>query len=234
MRMHSKWLVVTLSLLLVYCSVAAGTLPVVHKQDFDGTDVGGLPSDWTLLNFHKSPDEPQVIEAPAELTRDGRVLYIGRTSGSPNITGHANYSFEPVNERLQLVFDMWNTTTIRNLRVCLGGTAGTAGQIHNALAKTAIFLSMTGGQVVALKDAKANEWTEVGQYTPGRWHTIMLDIDIKAQVFNVYLDGSTTPENAAPISFYTENHDLNTIAFAYQHAANTDPVYIDNVIIRGK
>ncbi|MGI6164634.1 MAG: hypothetical protein ACOYEN_01370 [Limnochordia bacterium] len=238
-RLFIPTILVSVLLLLSGCFLLSSpeddqSLPLIHKQDFETTPIGQLPSGWEILNFHDSPDEPSVVDAPVALGEGNRVLCIERTASSPNISGQATYCFTPVSRKLRLTFKMWNTSDLRSLRVSLGGTVGNPGEIHNSFSKTAIFLITAGEKLRILKDAKHNEWIDVGDYTPNQWYTVTLEIDIGTQTFDVYVDHSEVPGNETPLSFYNENPDLNTVAFGYQHASNTAPVYIDDVEIWGK
>lgn len=218
-------------------------LPLIYEQDFEGAATGSLPNGWEAVERPERiqrgqvPDVPSVVDAPSHIGT-GKVLYVGRTAGTSNVTGHASYTFAPATRKLRVAFDMYTTTARRSLLVTLGGSSLPAEQIHRDVARSGIFVAMNGGEVRSLIDAPSNTWAHGGFYLPGRWERIVLDIDIAAQTFDVYIGGSTQPANSAPIGFHsTQFEDLNTIGIAYQSVSthnNTDPVYIDNLVIWGE
>jgi len=218
--------------------VSEPDLPLIHQQDFESAPVGGLPDGWVHLATANSPNLPNVVKAPAELgAAGGQVLFLERTANTSNVTGQAVFSFPAVQERLVLTFDMFTTTERRNLRITLGGSALTPKDIHGTIANAGIFIAMNGGRVLGLLDAGANTWAFGGSYSAGRWHTVTVDINIKEQTFNVYVDDAVMPGNPEPIPFYKGYADLNTLAFCYQSISshnNTAPVYVDNVKVWGK
>lgn len=213
-------------------------LPLIHREDFESASAGDLPEGWQPLRASNSPNLPQVAESPAESgTLHGRVLHLSRTAGTSNVTGQAIFNFPPVKERLVLSFDMFATTERRSLRFTLGGSGLPPHSIHGSTANAGLFVAMNGGRVLALLDAAANTWAFGGSYEPGRWHTVTVDIDIKEQTLNFYMDDELLPGNVEPIGFYRSYDDLCTLAFGYQSISshdNTAPVYVDNVRLWGK
>ena len=212
-------------------------LPLLVEEDFESAPEGALPEGWEVIESANSPDLPAVIQAPAELG-NGRILHLGRTAGTSLVTGHAAITFPPAAERLRVEFDFYATSTRRSLRITLGGSSHPPAAVHRTTANAAIFLAMNGGVIRSLLDAAANQWAYGGDYSAGRWHRVLLDIDVAAKSFNVYIDGSPVAANATPIPFHMSGYDdLSTIAFSYQSLSthdNTDPVYVDNVTIWGK
>ncbi|MGI6610107.1 MAG: alginate lyase family protein [Limnochordia bacterium] len=215
-------------------------LPLVFKTDFETTTVGEFPDDWLLIEQKRSPDAPYVIEAPDKIGAPSgeRVLFLGRTADASTETSYAAMVFPPAKERLRVSFDMFVTSGRRSLRVTLGGSSRPPASVHPGSANSAIFLGFWKDGVHALTGKPAQNWAGGGTYTSGHWHKVTLDIDVAAQNYNVFLDDSPLPQNAAPISFYSQEYDdLNTIAFAYQSFSaenNTEPAYVDNVQIWGK
>ena len=210
--------------------------PLPYDEGFESAAAGALPQGWGVITTTGSTDTPRV-EAPAGIA-DGKVLALTRTAGSPNVTNHAYFTFPPATKRLVVSFDMFATSTRRALRVTLGGSSRSPQSVHGSTSGAAIFIAMNAGIVRSLLDAPSNTWADAGNYSAGRWHTFTFDIDIAAQTFDVYIDGSPVKANAEPIPFHqTEYGDLNTIAFAYQSVStqnNTAPVYIDNVRVWGE
>jgi hypothetical protein len=214
-------------------------LPVIYAQDFEDATPGELPDGWTALANTNSPNVPFVKQATPDIAGSSgkQVLAVTRTANSGNVTGSAIYTFTPATERLRVSFKMLCTTERRSLRVILGGSAQTPEDVHAVVANAGIFIAMNGGQIRLLLDAAKNTWADAGLYSPGRWHTITLEIDIPGQVLDVYLDDSNTPTNAMPVPFYASYNDINTIGFAYQSLSNhnnTAPAYIDDLVIVGR
>lgn len=214
-------------------------LPVIYEEDFEDTTPGELPAGWMRYLSSNSPDVPSVKEATPDIAGSSgkQVLALTRTAGTSNVTGSAIYTFDPVKERLRVSFKMLCTTERRSLRVILGGSAQPPEAVHGVVANAGIFIAMNGGQIRVLLDATANTWEHSGMYIPGRWHTVTLEIDIPAQIVDVYLDDSEVPANATPIPFYASYADINTIGFAYQSLSNhnnTAPAYVDDLVIAGR
>lgn len=215
-------------------------LPLILDEDFEGAGIGELPSNWQSLLSSNSPDVPTVIRASDDIdpNPNNQVLALSRTADTSNVTGYAIFNFPPVKEHVRITFHMYATSILRSLRVTLGGSSLPASSVHPSAANSAIFLAMNNGVVRSLRDAPLNEWNHGGFYTAEKWHKVTLDIDITSKTFSVYIDDSKVAENVDPIPFHTDRYDdLSTIAFGYQSLSahnNTDPVYVDNVMIWGQ
>jgi hypothetical protein len=233
-RFHVVWSVLTLLLLAAPMVFATDVqLPLIHSQNFEIQ--AELPSGWEWLLTSNSPDKPIVATDP---TNPGnRVLAMSRTANTNALTGRIYTVFNPVKERLQVSFRMLATTDVRALRLILGGTANTLENIHGSATYSGIYLITNGGRFNFLRDVAANKWVSAGSYTPGQWVKVTLDLDIPAQSLDVYIDDAQMPSNTEPIAFLVSYDDFNTISFSYQSVTsqnNTAPMYIDDLVIRGK
>jgi hypothetical protein len=208
-------------------------LPLIHHEDFESATPGELPQGWQWLVTNNSADKPQVIKEP----NGNQALSLSRTDGSNLLGWRTFYVFDPAKERVQISFRMYTMNTQRNLRLLLGGSTQSPAEIHAAYTYAALYFVAINSKFQVLRDGPNNLWTDVGLYTPGKCTKVMLDIDIKTQSFNVYLDDAKTPSNTLPIPLYVPYDDLNTLSFAYQTIGshnNTTPFYIDDVLIRGR
>ncbi|HHT27395.1 MAG TPA: hypothetical protein GXZ82_09140 [Firmicutes bacterium] len=208
-------------------------LPLIYSEDFESVAPGELPPGWEWLLTGNSADKPAVIREP----HGNQALALTRTDGSNLLSWRAYYEFEPVKERLQISFRMLAANTQRGLRFLLGGTSQSPAAVHGAYTYSATYFITINSKFQALRDGPTNKWTDAGFYTPGKWVKVTLDIDIPSQSFNVYLDDAQTPGNIEPISLLYRYDDLNTFSFAYQTIGshnNTTPIYIDDIVIRGK
>lgn len=214
--------------------------PILFKDDFESATVDQLPAPWEEILTSNSPDVPVVIRAPEKVgaTSGKQVLRLSRTADTNRITGQAVVTFPPAKERLRVSFAMYTDTSLRNLRVSLGGSGREAQSVHTAYDHTAIFFVTHNGRFRALVDTNPSKWMTGGYYTTEQWINVTFDIDIVAGLYDVYIEDTTIPANDEPLLFNSNEYDdLNTIAFAYQTLGaddNTVPVYIDDVIIRGQ
>lgn len=212
---------------------ADAQLPLIHSQDFETP--GELPAGWDWLLTSNSPNKPVVAVDPTD--PNNRVLALTRTADTNALTGRIYTVFDPVKERLQISFRILSITDLRALRFIVGGSAQPLANVHGSANYSGIYLITSGGRFSFLRDVATNKWISAGGFIPGQWTKITLDMDIPNQSLDVYIDDAKTPSNTDPIPFLVNYDDLNTISFAYQSVVsqnNTAPMYIDDVVIRGK
>lgn len=221
-----------LAVLLLALGVTAGAndLPVIVIEDFSNGEVGGVPEGWMVATRGSTPDTPYLTDAVA---RSGELsLHLGRNPENSHITNGVVIAFPPLRERAVITFWFHAVDLDRSLVVGFGGQEQ----------GTNLFGGSTGGFLVlrnaAVQSYSDNVFEDVGLYEPGQWHKVLIDVDIPAGTYDVYVDDDTVPGNFAPLRFRNAAvSNIASIGFGFQAATASQglqPVYIDDLEVRGQ
>ena len=223
--------------LIALCSAAGASDESEHSplaapivEDFEGAPAGSLPSGWQV--YGSGTDTPYVIEAPAGVgaISGSKVLRVGRTAGTSTNTNRAYLEFGPVDDRLVISYWFYTESTRRTLNVSITGSGRTGFLNRDA----AIFLTIFHQGRIIRAYRPDGSWENGPAVSPERWHKVTLDIDVKANTFDLYLDDSDRP-SIEKAKFINPSRDIAAIAFNYQSAVsddNTVPVYVDDLVVR--
>ncbi|HHW09522.1 MAG TPA: hypothetical protein GXX29_06070 [Firmicutes bacterium] len=220
-------LVCSIAVLLAAALVQAEELPLVVKEDFDGSG-GQLPESWVVLPRGGSSDTPDISK---EQALSGEYsLRIWRTRNAVNMTNWVAIQFTPLKERAVISFSFWASDVQRSLVMSLIGSD----QPMNSLmgGEAGPFLVLRNG---ALQNYDTAFW-DIAPYVPEKWYRVSIDIDVTAAVFDVYVDGEKA--NFVPLKYRNNKvSDIAAFGIGFHAASNTAgylPVYIDDFEVRGK
>jgi len=227
---------------LVLAAVVTAQAPVIGNvvmfEDFEGAAPGALPDGWKVSRVSASPDFPHVVSAPAGIQprSGGKVLMVNRTVGENLSTSLSYVDFGPVEDRVVVSFWVYVTSHVRSLNVSLRGTTpDEKDTLFRPNSDSSLFLTLnTSRPDVNIRSFnRGGGWTDGPVLTRNTWHKVTLDINVRANTFDVYLNDSATQLKDVP--FVNATRALTGLSFGYQSVTGQEnepgPVYIDDLAI---
>lgn len=220
-------------------TASAGFLLV---EDFEDTVEGDLPSGWHAYVRSPSPNYPRVIPVPdgIEAPSGSQVLEVYRSPDSHVVSGSADLSFEPLNQRVVASFWIYITDNMRSMNFAMNGITSDSDETSlHTNSKSTLFLGLQKASddvFVRLYNPAhiSGTWTNGPNVALNTWYQLTFDIDVASNKFDLYV-GDTIVPDIKDFPFVNATEAITGLGFHYQSVAaekrDPAPVYIDDVIV---
>jgi hypothetical protein len=205
---------------------------IVLFEDFEQGAAEALPVGWKVI-VASGVDTPRIVNQPPEvqLRHGEQVLQVSRSSGAGLVTNWAYVTFTPLDDRAQISYWFYATNKNRHRSMNVSITSSSSLNVVNR--DSVIFLTKFHQEQTIRAYLPGGGWVDGPFISPNKWHKVTLDIDIKANTFDLYLDDSATPSMKG-LSFVNPATEISAIAFNYQSGSGVDstaPVFVDDLMI---
>lgn len=185
--------------------IAADDDTVYFNFDFNGFEIGGTPSGWTILN-KEDANVFQVEDFPDE---ENRSFYLAKQGGQDPLA--ETYISEFASSSAVLQFSFYSIDDSSDKQILMKDSNGQFNEL---------FKILSGGTLTASRQ-------EIGTYKKKTWHQLTAVMNIGARTMDVYLDGEQVKENLA----FVNDQFGNPSVFRLQYPSNTGSgeLYVDDV-----
>lgn len=218
---------------------------IVLFEDFESTVAGQIPNGWGTIQNASSPDFPKVMSVSEHIQPPSgkQVLKATRSPDEHLVSGFTYVDFEPLADRFVVSFWFYATGNMRGLNFSMNGATSGSGETslaNNAASTIFLTLHKSSNDVkvrlynpTSMHPSKG-KWTDTPNISVNTWHRLILDVDMKENTYDLFLNDETTPMIRRH-PFVNATEAMTGLAFGYQSVSTESrdpaPMYVDDILI---